>query len=309
MFKKIVASLDLSDYSPVVLEAASNLASKFGSDLYLLHVLEKKVFPRELMGTFAQPSELEEVYSSLSEYAQEELHKYSNRAKEITGREPTIAVRQGHPVNQILEFLEETDADLIVIGYHRKVPGIIAELGAVTEKIARHSPAHVYIVKEKEQFKIKNVLAPVDFSERSKKSLEIAAHISEKFGARLSLLYVLETPKIDRETLPDTLKWKVDKFITTEGERERYQLEAWTKQLTEEGCCVVTSVFVDTGEPVAKILEYADDENVDLIVMATRGLSGLKRVLMGSVTEKVIRKSKQSVLVVRGERVGKTRFK
>ncbi|GEM_PF-1124981 len=307
MFKKIVASLDLSDYSPEVLETASNLAAKFGSDLYLLHVLEKKVFPRELMGTFAQPSELEEVYSSLSEYAQQELHKYSERAREVLGKEPTIAVRQGHPVNQILEFLDETGADLIVIGYHRKVPGIIAELGAVTEKIARHSPAHVYIVKE--EFKIKSVLAPIDFSERSKKSLEVAASISEKFGARLSLLYVLETPKIDRESLPDTLKWKVDKFISTEGERERYQLEAWTKQLTEEGCCVVTSIFVDTGEPVRKILEYAEDEEVDLIVMATRGLSGLKRVLMGSVTEKVIRKSRQSVLVVRGERVGKTRFK
>jgi len=307
VFKKIVASLDLSDYSPEVLETASNLAAKFGSDLYLLHVLEKKVFPRELMGTFAQPSELEEVYSSLSEYAQQELHKYSERAREVLGKEPTIAVRQGHPVNQILEFLDETGADLIVIGYHRKVPGIIAELGAVTEKIARHSPAHVYIVKE--EFKIKSVLAPIDFSERSKKSLEVAASISEKFGARLSLLYVLETPKIDRESLPDTLKWKVDKFISTEGERERYQLEAWTKQLTEEGCCVVTSIFVDTGEPVRKILEYAEDEEVDLIVMATRGLSGLKRVLMGSVTEKVIRKSRQSVLVVRGERVGKTRFK
>ncbi len=309
MFKKIAASLDLSDYSPVVLEAAANLAGKFGAELYLLHVLEKKVFPRELMGTFAQPSELEEVYSSLSEYAQKELHKYSDKAKEIFGKEPVVAVRQGHPVNQILEFIEEAGIDLLVVGYHRRVPGIIAELGAVTEKIARHATSHVYIVKEKDKFQIKSVLAPIDFSERSKKSLEIAAQISEKFKARLSLLYVREQLKIERDNLPDTLKWKVDKFITTEGEREKYQLEALTKQIMENECCVVTSVFVDSGEPVSKILEYADDENVDLIVMATRGISGLKRVLMGSVTEKVIRKSKQSVLVVRGERVGKTRFK
>ncbi len=309
MFKKIAASLDLSDYSPVVLEAAANLAGKFGAELYLLHVLEKKVFPRELMGTFAQPSELEEVYSSLSEYAQKELHKYSDKAKEISGKEPVVAVRQGHPVNQILEFIEEVGVDLMVVGYHRRVPGIIAELGAVTEKIARHATSHVYIVKEKDKFQIKSVLAPIDFSERSKKSLEIAVQISEKFKVRLSLLYVREQLKIEKESLPDTLKWKVEKFITTEGEREKYQLEALTKQVMEDGCCVVTSVFVDTGEPVSKILEYADDENVDLIVMATRGMSGLKRVLMGSVTEKVIRKSKQSVLVVRGERVGKTRFK
>ncbi len=309
MFKKIAASLDLSEYSPTVLEAAANIAGKFGAELYLLHVLEKKVFPKDLEGTFAQPEELEDIYSSLSEFAQQELLKYAERAKTIVGREPTIAVRQGHPVNQILEFIEEIQADLIVIGYHRKVPGIIAELGAVTEKIARHAPSHVYIVKEKEQFKIKSVLAPVDFSERSKKSLEIAVQISEKFKAKLSLLYVLETPKIDRENLPDTLKWKVDKFISTEGEREKYQLEALTRQIMQDECCVVTSVFVDSGEPVPKILEYADDENVDLIVMATRGVSGLKRVLMGSVTEKVIRKSRQSVLVVRGERVGKTRFK
>ena len=309
MFKKIAASLDLSEYSPTVLEAAANIAGKFGAELYLLHVLEKKVFPRELEGTFAQPQELEDVYSSLSEYAQGELRKYAERAKDIVGKEPTIAVRQGHPVNQILEFIEEINADLTVIGYHKKVPGIIAELGAVTEKIARHAPSHVYIVKEKEKFKINSVLAPVDFSERSKKSLEIAVQLSEKFRAKLSLLYVMETPKIDRENLPDTLKWKVEKFISTEGEREKYQLEALTKRIMEEGCCIVTSVFVDTGEPVQKILEYADDEDVDLIVMATRGMSGLKRVLMGSVTEKVIRKSRQSVLVVRGERVGKTRFK
>lgn len=309
MFKKISASLDLSEYSPVVLEVAANLAAKFDAELYLLHVLEKKVFPRELMGTFAQPSELEEVYSSLSEYVQNELHKYSNKAEEISGKTPVIAVRQGHPVNQILDFIEEVGIDLIVVGYHRKVSGIIAELGAVTEKIARHATSHVYIVKDKEKFEIKSVLAPVDFSDRSKKSLEIAAQISEKFKARLSLLYVREQLKIEKESLPDTLKWKVEKFITTEGEREKYQLEALTKRVVEDGCCVVTSVFVDTGEPVAKILEYADDESVDLIVMATRGISGLKRVLMGSVTEKVIRKSKQSVLVVRGERVGKTRFK
>jgi nucleotide-binding universal stress UspA family protein len=146
-------------------------------------------------------------------------------------------------------------------------------------------------------FEPRNILVPIDFSEHSKTALKHAASIARKFNARLHVLHV-----VDDEIQQCFYDYCLDEKIMSQIEEQSAKTTAENLQrtlLALEGMgSVELTTVVRKGKPHEAILEEQEMKGIDLIVMASRGKSGLLGQLMGSVTDRVLRGAKCPVLVV-----------
>lgn len=137
-----------------------------------------------------------------------------------------------------------------------------------------------------------NVLVPTDGSEPAANAARQAYEIAERFDATLHSLFVID---VDENTPLNLSAEPVVEGLRKEGER----LTAEVAEDAPDGVETVTAI--EQGSPDERILEYADSEGIDVIVMGTHGRRGLDRYLIGSVTEKVLRQADCSVLVTQPE--------
>jgi nucleotide-binding universal stress UspA family protein len=141
-------------------------------------------------------------------------------------------------------------------------------------------------------FVIHRILCPVDFSEPSERALEYALGLAERHGAQVDVVHVFQFPTFAVEDgtldLPPFLQENLSK-------RLRERLEQFVLEKASEGS--KTTVQVLEGVPYVEIMEAAKGR--DLIVMATHGRTGLSRLLLGSVAERVVRGSEIPVLTIR----------
>ena len=146
--------------------------------------------------------------------------------------------------------------------------------------------------RRKKSLKFATILVPVDYSASSEFAFEYALELAEKFEARVCLLHVVEN-RTSRDF--DAFPLAASRGATQAGDKRK--LVAFAKS----GSHPYVTVFpeVRLGEPWAEIVAAAQKENADLIVIPTRGLTGLKHVLMGSVAERVVWHAPCPVLVLR----------
>jgi universal stress protein A len=126
----------------------------------------------------------------------------------------------------------------------------------------------------------KRLCCCVDFSEESRNALRVAVDLCRRFGAELTLLHVE-----DRREPPAS--------VTSPLLRE------WQEEAERSG--VRVSAAHEHGDPKDRIVQYAHDQHVDLVVLGTRGSTGRDRVLAGSVAENVVRRARCPVLTVHAE--------
>jgi nucleotide-binding universal stress UspA family protein len=142
---------------------------------------------------------------------------------------------------------------------------------------------------------IRQILAPVDFSEFSKQAAESALALAQTFGAKLLLLHVVELPVYPIEGfVPSSMGTTLLEDLERQASLDLAQLLPETQHATVE---VIRQVVVGTA--YHKIIEVAEAEKVDLIVMATHGRTGLSHLVMGSVAERVVRTAPCPVLTIR----------
>jgi len=131
---------------------------------------------------------------------------------------------------------------------------------------------------------VKTILYPTDFSSYSNQAYFHAIALAEKHGATLTILYVY-APEVGK--------------AAGNGNADRHYWQAQLEQIRPVDRHIpVHHVFLQ-GDPATEIVRYARDAGIDLIVMGTHGRTGLERLLMGSVTERVMREASCSVLVVK----------
>jgi nucleotide-binding universal stress UspA family protein len=140
------------------------------------------------------------------------------------------------------------------------------------------------------------ILVPTDFSKYSHHALTYAAAFAEKFGAELYLLHVVQDLAV---FIPDMITVAPPVLPTVKQLTEA--VYAAFDRLIEEQQLQQLDIHreVREGSPFYEIVRFASEENIDLIVLGTHGHTGLAHVLLGSVTEKVVRKSPCPVLTVR----------
>lgn len=139
------------------------------------------------------------------------------------------------------------------------------------------------------------LLVPVDFSEHSRQALIHARELAATVGAEIYVFHVFERP-IHPELYLGGMPLDSPDFRTVEGSL-REALETFVRETP--GKDVATSLHVVEGRAVPAILEFVQDYEVGLVVIATHGLTGLAHVLLGSVSEKVVRRATSPVLSVK----------
>lgn len=143
---------------------------------------------------------------------------------------------------------------------------------------------------------LQRILIPTDFSKFSQNALTYAMAFAEKFGAKLYLLHVVQDLAVfipDAVAVTPPIAPPVEQFTAA----ARAALERVVKEQQLEHFPVQAEVR--EGTPFYEIIQFAKEQDIDLIVMGTHGHGGLVHVLLGSVTEKVVRKAPCPVLTVR----------
>lgn len=144
-------------------------------------------------------------------------------------------------------------------------------------------------------FEPKEILVPTDFSDLATHALEYAREIAVKFKSRLTLVYA--DPFLPP---PYFTSGQVDAIAKEIQKSKRFAAEQLQSYATLHlGEAVAFQTLVVEGSPVASIQKAADDVNADLIAMGTHGMGGFNRVMLGSVTERVLRETNRRLLAVR----------
>jgi|SRR5882672_7199046 len=149
---------------------------------------------------------------------------------------------------------------------------------------------------------LKKILTPIDFSEYSVRAMDRAYELAKETGAEFHLIHVV-APHHNYLLLPLAADAERAREMAREAgmvEQAEEELERLKKDHLENSKKVKVVSLV--GHPVAKIAEYAKEQGIDLILMATHGRTGLEHMMIGSVAEKLVRTAPCSVLVLRTER-------
>jgi nucleotide-binding universal stress UspA family protein len=139
-----------------------------------------------------------------------------------------------------------------------------------------------------------NIVIATDGSENGLKAISYGIKLAKLSGATIYALHIVDTYSLSqswtagRETMYENLK--------EDGQKATLKVKEYAEATGVE----VKEVLLE-GHPSKEIIDFAEKNNIDMIVMGTLGKTGLDRFLMGSVAEKVVRNSKVPVLVVRGE--------
>ena len=219
---------------------------------------------------------------------------------------------RGLPSHVLLDYAEREGADLVVMGTHGRRGLRRLFLGSVAGEVLRRTQVPVLVVPEPTpRHPLRLVLAPTDFSDASRWTLPVAAGLAALYGADLDLVHALEPVRFVEAMTGAEVVPGLAPGLHAEAER-RLQALADDPDLVEavaEG--VEEGVPVEGGGRPARIgqhlvegraaeaiVEVARSRGGGAIVMAKRGLHGVERFLLGSVTERVCRLSSCPVLVV-----------
>jgi universal stress protein A len=140
---------------------------------------------------------------------------------------------------------------------------------------------------------LNEILVPVDFSPHSKKALRYALAFAQQFGARVTMLHVLDEPS------PELAFEPLEKKRFMQAAQESVQKKMNQLLDSEEADVGRHKTKVVKGKPYQEIIRTAQESDADLVVLATHGRTGFKHVVMGSTAEKVVRYATCPVLVVR----------
>jgi nucleotide-binding universal stress UspA family protein len=286
--KCVLLPTDLSEFADRAMRQAVELAVQNHARLEIFHVLtldrEDTPHVKEALDDYLDKVE-EEVFADLSERTE---------AIKTRGIEVNVSVaRSFSPFEAIMDKIADVGADIVVMGTHGRTGIGKLLMGSVAEKIVRHAPCHVMtlgkgsaVAEGEDGFDC--VLAPVDFADYSEKAIEAARELLAP-GGKLILVHVVSSP-----IHPSFYAGGVSSLFQLDPElpgRIGDKLRSMYDGPAE--------VVVTEGDIVHDILQAAEEHGAELIVMGTRGLSGLDHVLVGSVTERVIRKANVPVLAVK----------
>ena len=300
--RRILFPTDFSECAERAYAHAALLSARYGSELHVLNVLPPDVAPPNNPMAFldeaAGAGEPVEIVASAPAQA-------SHASAALTDFEPppgaeappTVYSQLRSPsiIKGILEYGRAHDVDLIVMGTHGRQGIDHLMLGSVAEEIVRNASRPVLTVRYDESTPtataVRRILVPIDFSEFS--PLDVAVELARTYGAELDMLHVIEEAVLPTIYGVEPLSPNAPLYIErTEG--------ALRKLLDDAGASdVVASQHVRIGHAPRRILEFADERRVDLIVLGSHGRTGLSRLLIGSVAEKVVRLAPCPVFTVK----------
>ena len=280
LLNSILVAIDFTDSSENVLKNAISFAKTFKSKITLIHILPDDI-NNEKVGSL--------VKKALTTKLKEANDGIINEGIE-TG---SPILDYGNYCDKIVSASHKIGANLIIAGSGNKLNDDAFQLGTTAEKIIKKSTTPVFIVKNGQTLNIKNIICPVDFSKESNRALNSAIIIARMVEAKLVILSVYplfryDFTKHDAAQINESRRLELNKEFDSFLETFHLIDLNYEKQIAG-------------GEPSEEILKFIKKSKPDLLIMGTTGRSGISKILMGSVTEKVIREVPCSFITVKNE--------
>ena len=297
--RNILFPTDYSNCAAQAMEHALYLANYCRAKLHIIHA--DVVSQEDAQASTDQLPKMRQLHDELNTLAMEKIQ--SDLQTSVKGfREEVVTmelVGGGSEADLILQYARENDVDLIVMGTHgRRGLGYVF-LGNIAQEVVRFATCPVYTVRESEKphspDKTNVILCPVDFSENSKAAISMAREAAHLYKARLQLLHVVKNTLYS----PYNIFEEKNTLRLPQEMAERYEKEMKQQFDASPGPGVLVEFKVATGHVVSEIQEYVQSNPIDLIVIATHGMTGLKHFVLGGVAEKVIRRALCPVLTVK----------
>jgi len=276
-YKKILVAVDGSGSSLNALTQSFHLASR----LTVVSVVPEYTGDLDMVGV-----------GDLMASMKRPFEKALSEARNMAGTEGAMIraiLEEGEPYEKIVDIAEAENADLIVMGRRGLHTVERALLGSVTARVIGYSQRDVLVVPQHASVGWRKILLATDGSKYSRMASERAIDIAKAFGGELKAVSVVDVPSELYGVSPDT----VEKMVQ---ESKGYLKEVRQKA---DAAGVKTETFVKEREAYLAITDLAKEKSAETIIMGSHGRTGLRRLLMGSVVEKVIGYASCPVLVVK----------
>jgi nucleotide-binding universal stress UspA family protein len=298
--EQILVPVDLSMQSRGAVKYAAGLAAAFDASLHLLSAVE----PFPFMSGVEQMPELYLSDAEVISSVQDSLRALAEKEVPASQLE-SLVVRTGKPVPVILRAATKLSVSLIVLSSHGRSGLKRLLLGSTAEQVIRLAPCPVLVLRQRmlgrwqrqqrDPFMgVRNIMVPTDFSEPSLEALRYAIDFADRLNSRVLVLCVV--PPITGG--PYLMGNGVD---ATRKSALRSAHEAMSN-LARRELPRGAMTRVASGVPFDQITRVAKEVNSDMIIMGTQGRTGLKRALLGSTAENVVRHAPCPVLVVRPQK-------
>jgi nucleotide-binding universal stress UspA family protein len=300
MVNRILVSLDGTTFSEQALPWAVSIAQRSGASIHLatVEVPPPMAFPDV---NFLQPlSDAELAY----------LDTVAERVRATGVAEVSVSVQTGNAPEALELHRAEIGADLTVMATHGRGPLARSWLGSVADHFVRCTAAPVFMVRPEEDAgeadltrlpTIDNIVLTLDGSAVSESAVQPTMSVARLFDASTTLVRLVEYPhRTESVYLPDAID-AIEERLEESRQATHDELQRVATQLREDGGGEVdleTRVVIHAAEG---ILTIAAERNADLIAMASHGRGGVRRLVLGSVTDKVLRGATRPVLIVRAE--------
>ncbi|MEW6416758.1 MAG: universal stress protein [Nitrospirota bacterium] len=266
--EKVLLSTDGSELSEGAVRESIALAKTCGSKLYAISVVE--VNP-----------EFEALAPGLVEKMEKETRQYLESVKERASKEGAdceIIVHEGEePYQYIVDEAARNNVEMIIMGRRGRTGLKRVMMGSVTAKVIGHAPCKVLVVPKAATVAYKKILIATDGSKYSEAASREAISIAKRCGSDMIAISVATKDK----NLPAAKKSvnEVKKIAEKEG--------------------IKIEVLTPKGTPYEVIVETAEKKDADVIFVGSHGRTGIERLFMGSVTERVIGYTNSAVMVVK----------
>ncbi len=292
---RILCPVDFSETSATGVKTATSIATEYGGELVLMHVLN---FPFAQIEALPPGFDVEAYYQQMAETADVQLAEMvdSHAADYMSVQ---TRVERGVPYREIARVAEEGGFDLIVVPTHARRGLPRALLGSTTDRVVRMANCPVLSVHTDDApaFKPETILCGTDFSESAEEALAAACALAKQYQAKLVLLHVVTLWDYD----PGNPSWRFpalpDEYVASVAAGPQAQLEDLRTACELE----VETMLLRGYDAAADIVRVAGDVGADLVVLGTHGHTGLTHALVGSVAGKVVRDFEGPVLTVRHE--------
>ena len=294
-FRNILCATDFSDFSNQTIVYGVALAKEFGSRLFVSHVIDLSsvaIYGEFQLDPIGQQNRI--------------MEDADTQLKNLTGDQPVAwepLITVGKPADEIARAVEEKKIDLVITASRGRSGLKRIILGSVTERLIRTLSCPLLVVGNPEaklvsapnqEIRLKKILVGCDFSPDSGQAFKHALSLAQEFEAELHLLHIIEQP-----TQPEFHKREASVPKEIQQDYRDLLTQKLRDMVPEEARYWCTpQISLLEGQPYENIVNYAESEDIDMIVLGVRGHGLFKTLLLGSTTDRVVRGAPCPVLSV-----------
>lgn len=275
--KKILIPIDFSETSMIAIEHGAFMAKLYKADVVLVHVIEQNWQKFSIVA----PEIRFELPDNILNLAEEKLKEIASKIRKDYGVSSTVVSTEGNICREIVETVKSENADMIVMGTHGASGFEETFIGSNSYKVVTLSSRPVLTVQtHSKRIGFSELLLPIDNSDHSRQKVQHTINIAKNYGARIHLLGLL------------------DEGDSEELEKFKLKIEQVKIFIEKNNLPVVTNIEVGVNQ-ARQTLNYAKQNNIDLIIIMTDQEENLTGSFIGPYAQQVVNHSWVPVLSIK----------